>query len=366
MAEVLPDPDTMNVSALQRLFDALTWLDMLLWSLVFLAILVGIVWLLRTEKRQFERRGKGRGWVWMRLLALPMLTVTAAVILVPTRSISGMGALAFFYLALFTLGPLTWFGLHWMAGAMQSPRFTRGESLGLALTGLAILIAPPILVQMAHGPIFMASYQMRENEFAHADQAPLAHMALPGQRFRLGEAGELYTLTLQAPVDIHIERIDSRGSSDWANTATMMHAYFCRQGEDLHLAWPVGSRLAPLRIHWRDSHGRLYQAEFHVDTASLANLPPKAFVVGWRDDGIDLPVPLARYTVQLGWRDAPDRIYYHELNPLQPGESAQNDCVMTGYHRVAWQQEGPIAAVKLRFHPVPPSEAWQVEFMRNP
>jgi hypothetical protein len=356
----------MTRSTLHGILDAQTWLDLTLWSMVFLVILTGIVWLLRTEKRQFERRGKGRGWLWMRLLALPMLAVTAAVILLPASRVAGMEALGIFYIALFTLGPLTWFGLHGLLGAMQSPRFTRGESLGLAVTGLAILIVPPILVVMAQGPIFMASHRMKEAGFANADQAPLALMAMPVQRFRLGEAGEIYTQALLARPGMHIERIDSLSGSNWSNTATMMHAYMCRQGEDLYLAWSVGSRLAPLRIHWRDSNGKRFQAEYHVDGTHLANLPAQDFALGWRDDGIDLPVPLMRDVVELGWANAPDRIFYRALNPLQPGENFDNDCVMQGYQRVAWQQEGPIDAVKLRFHPVPPAEAWQAEFRRTP
>jgi len=356
----------MNDSALQRFLDALTWLDMLLWGAVLLVTLLGIVWLLRTEKRQYDRRGKGRGWGWMRLLALPMLAVTAAVIIVPARSISGPEALGYVYIALFTLGPLTWFGLHWLLGAMQSPRLTRGESFGLALTGLAILIVPPMIVGMAQGPIFTASHQMKERGFASADQAPLAHAAMPVQRFRLDAAGEIYTQTLQAPAGIRIERIDSRTGGDWSNTATKMHAYFCRQGEDLHLAWPVGSRLVPLRIHWRDGQGKRYQAEYQVDDAALPNLQAQDFVVGWRDDGIDLPVPLMRDVVQFGWGEAPDKIHYRSLDMLQPGENFENDCVMAGYRRVAWQQEGPIAGVILRFHPGLSAEAWQAEIRRSP
>lgn len=355
----------MNGSALQRFLDAQTWLAILLWVIALMVIVAGIFWLLRAEKRQFDRRGKGRGWLWMRVLALPMLAATAAVILVPARSISGPEALGYFYIALFTLGPLTWFGLHWLAGAMQSPRFTRSESTGLAMTGLAILIVPPILVGLVQGPIFMASQRMQERGFRNADHAPLAHTAMPPQRFRLGEAGEIYTQTLQAPADVHIERVESALGGDWHDTATMTHPYLCRQGEDLHLAWSANSTLASLRIVWRDGQGERHQAEFHADTGSLANRPARAFVVGWRDDGFDLPVPLAREVVQLGWSLASDEIHYRSLDSLQPGETFQNDCVMPGYRRIAWQQEGPIAAVMLRFRPTPPAEAWQAEFRRS-
>jgi len=347
------------------MLDAMTWMDLALWTAVFALILFGIVLFLRAEKRQYDRRGKGRGWVWMRLLALPMLAATAAAIVVPARSIAGPEALAAFYIALFTLGPLVWFGLHLLAGALQSPRFTRGESAGLAVSGLAILIVPPLIAGVAQGPIFMVSNQMKARGFEQAEQAPLPHTLLPVQRFRLSDAGELYTQTLRAPAGLHVERVSALIGDHWSDTATMTHAYLCRQGDDLHLAWPVGSTLVPLRIHWRDNRNTRYQAEYRVDAASLAALPAQTFTVAWRDDGVDLPVPMARELVQLGWRNAPDTLHYRSLHMLQPGETFKNDCVMAGYRRVAWQQEGPIAGVILRFNPPPPAPPWQAEFHRE-
>jgi len=360
-----PHHSLMQSSPLSHMFDAMTWVDLALWTAVFAVILVGIVLFLRAEKRQYDRRGKGRGWIWMRLLALPMLAATAAAIVVPARSIAGPEALAAFYIALFTLGPLVWFGLHLLAGALQSPRFTRGESAGLAVSGLAILIVPPLIVGMAQGSIFMVSNQMKARGFEQAEQAPLPHTLLPVQRFRLNDAGELYTQTLRAPAGLHVERVSALIGDHWSDTATMTHAYLCRQGDDLHLAWPVGSTLVPLRIHWRDNRNTRYQAEYRVDAASLAALPAQAFSVTWRDDGVDLPVPLARELVQLGWRNATDTLHYRSLHMLQPGETFKNDCVMAGYRRVAWQQEGPIAGVILRFNPPPPTPPWQAEFHRE-
>jgi len=90
------------------------------------------------------------------------------------------------------------------------------------------------------------------------------------------------------------------------------------------------------------------------------------FVVGWRDDGIDLPVPLMRDVVQLGWGEATDKRHYRSLSTLQPGENFVDDCVASGYRRTDWQQEGPISGVMLRFRPAPPAAAWQVEFRRDP
>lgn len=352
-------------SSITRMFEAMSGMALALWALVFVVILVGVALLLRAEKRQYARRGKARGWLWMRLLALPMLAVTGAAVILPARAVSGPEALGAFYLALFVLAPLVWFGLHLLAGRLQSPRFTRSESLGLAIGGLAILIVPAILVSMAQGPIFMLAHQARERGFEQAEAAPLAHVPTPVLHFRLGDAGALYTQTLQAPAGVHIERIRMQIGDNWRDTATMMHAYFCRDGEDVHLAWSAGTSPAPLQLVWRDGQGRRHQAAYRVDTASLASLPARDFAVAWRDDGLDLPAPVSRTVVQLGWTGTDGAVRYRTLDTLQPGEDFDDDCVKAGYRRVAWQQEGPVAGLILRFHPPSPAAPWQAEFRRT-
>jgi len=357
---------------LNRFLAAQTWLDLVLWGAVGLIMLGGMFWLLRREKHRFDRLGKGRGWVRMRLLALPMLLASAALVVLPARSFPGMEALAYFYIALFTVGPLTWFGLHWLAGTIQSPRFTRGESFSLAFTGLLFLIVPLLVVEMLQRPIFMASHQMQQRALANVDSAPLALEVQPVQRFRLGGVGgisgeiwgEIFTQTLRAPAGIRIERIDRYIGGHWSDTATSTHDFLCRQDQALHLAWSVESQLDALRIYWRDGEGKQYQAEYRVDGAALKHLPARDFVVGWRADGIDLPVPLMRDVVQLGWGEATDKRHYLSLSTLQAGENFVDDCVASGYRRVAWQQEGPISGVMLRFRPAPPATAWQAEFRR--
>lgn len=356
----------MNDSAFLPLFRAQTWLDLLIWCVVGLIMLGSAFWLLRREKLRFERLDKGRGWIQMRLLAVPMLLVTGALVVLPARSISGMEALAYFYIALFTLGPLSWFGLHWLAGWMQTPRFTRGESFSLAFNGLLLLIVPSMLAGMLQGPIFAVTHRIQQHNLANVDRAPLVFDVQPVQRFRFGESGEIFSQTLQAPAGIHIERVDRLIGGHWSDTATSAHDFLCRLNQDLHLAWPVGMQLDPLRIFWRDGEGKQHQSEYRVDGAALQNLQVQDFVVGWRENGIDLSVPLMRDVVQLGWGDAPDKRHYRTLSTLQPGENFVDDCVASGYRRTAWQQEGPISRVMLRFRPTPPAVAWQVEFRREP
>ncbi len=356
----------MSFAALTRWLNTQTWLDLFLWGGVLLAIGAVTVWLLRLEQRQFAARGKGRAWGMMRLLALPMLAITIATVVLTARSVSGPAALAMFYLALLVLGPLVWIGLHGLAGRLQSPRLTRSESLQLAISGLVIFLMPPLFISLAQGPIFSASHQMQAFSRDQAPEAPLLHLAGPLQHWQLHRSGALYTQTLHAPAGIQIERVEAAVGDHWSDIATSTFASVCRHDNDLHLAWSTASPPPQLRVFWREAKNELMQSKYRVDPAKLAGLPERPFTVGWREDGFDLAVPLSRYNVQLGWRAAGNASLTRSQDSLQVGENFANTCVMPGYRRIAWQTEGPIDTVSLRFHPPLPAEAWQADYTREP
>ncbi len=339
-----------------------TPIDIGLWGIAFLAILAAIVLMLRSEKRQFSAKGKGSSWLWLRLWTLPILILTVVAVLPATRLVSGMEALFYFYVALFTLAPIVWFGSHWVIGSMLKPNLTKSESTSMALMGLLILIGTPIVIGMLQGPLFLVSHRLNERILASVDHAPLPLDPQPSRHFRLGDAGDIYTQTFRAPAGIHIERIEALLGSGWNDTKTMWHAYFCRQGEDLHMAWSNGMP-PPLKLFWHDANGERRQSELRLDPAVSKALPVIDFVVGWRNDGIDLPVPIHRDNIQLGWRNE-GGIYYRPLNPLQKGESFENDCVMKGYNRAEWRTEGPIAAMTLRFQSLGQAETLHYEIER--
>lgn len=346
------------------LFTGRTAFDLALWVGVFLLILVGMGWSIWLEKRKFQALGKQRSWMWLRLLSLPILALTGLVVLLPARAISGPMALGFFNLALITVGPLTWFGLHWIIGRILTPSLTRSESTGMALLGLGLLIGPAIMINMLQGPVFRASHLWNESTFARAEKSPLAHHVQPMQRFRLGDSGEIYSQTLEAPTEVRVERIEAQLGDTWQDTKTVTHSYLCRQGDNLHLAWPTGSPPPPLRLYWRNNDNTLLQAEFRVDSTAANHLPVRDFVVGWREDGFDLPIPISRDHLQFGWPGGADKLFYRSFSTLQPGETFENDCVMLGYHRLDWQKEGPIRGLLITFHPNPPAKFWQYEVQR--
>lgn len=117
-----------------------------------------------------QESSKGRGWVWLRLLSLPFAALTALIVVVPARLVSGPEALVVFYLGLVTVGPPSWFGLHWLAGAMLSPRLTRAESNRVAITGMAIVLVPLLVISRLQGPAFTTSQKVNERIVAGAER----------------------------------------------------------------------------------------------------------------------------------------------------------------------------------------------------
>ncbi len=349
---------------MEKLLQQRTPVDVALWGGAIFIILAGVIWMLRHEKRSFDMRGKGRSWLWMRVLSLPMLGLTGLAIVLPARSISGMEALGVFYIALVTVGPLTWFGLHALAGALLSPRLTRSESMGMAFMGIAVLIVPALAINVLQDPLHSASRLVQRGVLATADAVPLAHEPGALQRFRLGDAGELHAQSLRAPPGVRVERVEAQAGGQWFDTKSSTHTYYCRTGEDLHLAWPAGSPPPPLRLYWRVDGGTLRQAEFRVPASGFEQPQARDFNIGWRDDGIDLPVPLSRWTVQFGWMRGAAEPRYRSLDMLQPGENFENNCVAAGYRRVAWREEGPVAAVLIIYHRTPPAAPLRHEIRR--
>lgn len=316
-----------------------------LWAVVSLALLAAALAVLWLERRMFVARGKGASWWVVRLASLPALAIVVAAVFGPARAVSGMEGLAVFYLLLLVAAPLLWFGVHLLAGWLASPRLSRGESAWIAGSGLMLLLCPPAVFTALQTPVFMISRQFDAAARASRPEMPLPHRADTAQRFRLGDAGVLVAQSLIAPPGVQIERVEALQGGLWADTATQMHPWLCRNGDDLHLAWADGSEPPPLRIYWRDTAGKAWQSAIEVAPAVV---PARDFVVGWREDGFDLPVPLSRDRVQPAWL-ADGRLHYRGLNGvLQPGENARDDCVMRGYRRVAAASEGPVVAVLLR------------------
>jgi hypothetical protein len=111
------------------------------------AAVLALVLLIRWERRRFHRVGKGGAWLAVRLATIPIALATAALIVIPARSSSGMEGLAVFYILLITVAPVFWFCAHWLVGRFARPPLAFGESAQIAGSPIALGI---VLSVVAH------------------------------------------------------------------------------------------------------------------------------------------------------------------------------------------------------------------------
>ena len=78
------------------------------------AVVALLLWL---ERWYFARSGRAGSWAVVRLVSLVAAPVALGLLFGPARAVSGMEALAVFYISLLTVTPAVWFGAHWLAGA---------------------------------------------------------------------------------------------------------------------------------------------------------------------------------------------------------------------------------------------------------
>lgn len=114
--------------------------------LVLFAIfsLVALALMLRWERRHFIQQGKGGAWLSVRLATIPIALATAALIIIPVRSTSGMEGLAVFYFLLLVIAPVFWFGAHWIVGKFVQPTLNFKESVQIAGSPIAFVIVMTI------------------------------------------------------------------------------------------------------------------------------------------------------------------------------------------------------------------------------
>lgn len=315
-----------------------------------LAVLAATSLLLFWERRHFQRRQLAASWLVLRLLGLLLLLpLTVAVILGPARAISGMEALAYFYGALFTVGPLIWFGGHMLFGRLLRPPLSKGRSLFMAASGLLIVGVPAIALVVAEEPLRFALQRGEVRNDQRVSLNQMAHVAQAPRRFTLPGVGVIYTQTLSAGDGMRLEHAEAITGDKWGAKADNPLPPFCRHEDDVHLMWSAGEPTPRLRLHWRQADGKRRQGIFSPDTAALDVATNEDFTVSFRDNGFDPPAPIPRRRAEAGRLGALKEFYFSHLNQSQPGENPGNDCLMRGYKRFDWQQEGPIRALAIRF-----------------
>ena len=127
------------------------------------AALIGFVFVVRWERRQFMLRGLGSAWLKVRLSTIPTALLSAALVVIPARSASGMEGLAVLYILLMTAAPVFWFGSHWAVGRLVKPPLSFGDSARIA--------GSPIIYALA---LAMAAHQLQSLAWSLLRQMGLA------------------------------------------------------------------------------------------------------------------------------------------------------------------------------------------------
>ncbi|KAB2924606.1 MAG: hypothetical protein F9K30_08980 [Dechloromonas sp.] len=339
----------MDITLLPRAIAALPSGEQLRWGSVLFAILLLTLFLLLRERQYFKSRGKAGSWCSLRAFSfLILLPLTVAAVLVPAGMTSGMEALAVFYGTLLTAAPLLWFGGHLLIGRLLRPAIGSSESLVLAISGLLIAGVPAIGIGWIHDPIIQASRGHWEPGIDPAGRRPFPLHAEATRLFEIPGIGKVFSQSLLAPPGLHIERIEHQQGENFYDTRGVDHPLFCREGENIHLMWTAREEAPRLRVHWSGEPGKHVHAQW--DPGTMTQPVGEAFIVDFREDGLDLPVPIARSRASLVFRTADGGLYRNMLDRLQPGETHENDCLPKQYRRQDWQKEGPIQMLKLIFY----------------
>jgi hypothetical protein len=229
------------------------------------------------------------------------------------------------------------------------PALTGSECMALSIVGIGILAIPATAFMYAQFPLEQAARSLAAQRQKAPDSTPLAHAVGPLRRFAMPGVGVVFAQSLIAPRGVRLERVDVRRYGPWYDTKGTTQELFCSQADDLHLMWSAGEPAPQLRLHWVQPSGLRVKGEFFADLGTAPADTP-GFSIAFRPDGFDpvAPIPRARAYLDLLQRDG--TIYTQLLNPLQPGETLQNNCLMQGYKRVRWPDEGVVQKVHVTFH----------------
>lgn len=336
---------TLDIFARMPAEEQRTWMQM---AAGLLALMLGLLWL---ESRFFKRSGRVSSWLSVRLMSVLSALLAVAVVVLPARAVSGPAGLGVFILALYTLAPVVWFGGHVLAGRLARPALTRGESLVLAVTGLAILAIPGTAYFAVEGPLYAAAREIGQRRQVPADNPPLQHTVQAVQRFNLAGAGLIYTQSLIGAPDTRLVRVEQRQYGQWPKDQSTAHPVYCTNGNDVHLMWSANEPPPYLRLHWAQSNGAVVSSEFTPAMAFDGTPPPAEFSIAFRPDGVDPIAPIPRPRVHLELVKEGLTPYTQMLgNPPDAGEVRRTDCVMTGFKTFTNSPGWQVQAIGILFY----------------
>lgn len=333
--------------------------QLLIWGVLAVAAIVAIVWVLGAERRRFAAQGKAGAWALVRTASLPILAATVAVVLVPSRAVGGPEALAAMYGLLFTAAPLTWFGLHWLAGALVRPRLARAEVTGIAMTGLAIVLGPALAASMAAPWVYTLS---RSTFWAREEVIPDAPRPLTvasRERFAIEGIGDVWTERWQLAEGVTVEDVRIRVSNTYTPADHPGSHVICRSGREMNMLWHADAPPPAWRIVWSGADGKRMKSDW---SDAPPPGPAKPFSIAWRSDGFDIPLRLPKGTVSLGFIGS---------NGVENGEGAQNpnannadNCMPLEFRRTVSERRPPLTKAFVSFWRMDTQQTLRGTFLR--
>ena len=301
-----------------------------IWSVLALAALLLVGLALRAERRRFAARGKAGAWLRVRLASLPIGLAAAAAVWLPARAVGGPEALAAFYLLMFSLGPLVYFGLHWLAGRMATPALSGGESAAIGGSGLLLVIFPALLASMAAPWVHQLGQGAQQAQRSLAAETPLAHRILDRRRFLLPDIGEVLTEHWQAPPGVKVERIEWELGGQYLQTGDSTGSILCRDGEDFHVFRLAAAPAPRWRMYWRDMAGSTHRSDW---TSAPPESTPQAMPLApaWMPDGFTFPVRIPRDFVTVERRWASGKVLQSNAMDGQALPAATDTCLPSPY-----------------------------------
>lgn len=302
----------------------------IIWGTMGLVALLLIGLALRTERRHFAVRGKAGAWLWVRLASLPVALLAAGAVFLLARAVSGPEALAAFYQSMFTLGPLIYFGLLWLAGRITTPALSAGESAAIGGSGLLMVLLPALLASMASPWVYQLELGAQEVRRNQADERPLSHRIQERQRFLLPEIGEVLSEHWQAPPGIRVERIEWELGGQYLQTGDSTGSIVCRDGEDFHVFRSAAAPAPRWRMYWRDAADALLRSDW-TEAPTDAARPAFDLAPTWTADGFSLPVRIPHHSVIVERRWASGKVLRSDALTGEALPSPNDTCLPLAY-----------------------------------
>lgn len=305
-------------------------LSYVVWGVLALGALLTIGLAVRAERKRFAARGKAGAWLWVRLISLPVALLAAGAVILLARSVGGPEALAAFYLLMFTLGPLIYFGLLWLAGLMAKPTLSVSESAAIGGSGLLIVILPAMLASMASPWVYQLGQVAQQAQRSLATETPLVHRITNRQRFLLPDIGEVLTEHWQAPPGVKVERVEWELGGQYLQTGDSTGSILCRDGEDFHVFRHATGPAPRWRMYWRDTTDSLHRSDW-TSTPPEATVLASPLIPVWSQDGVAFPVRIPRNFVTVERRWVTGRVQQSDALASQTLPSMTDTCLPPTY-----------------------------------